>query len=117
MKGEKYVLWFDELELDDHPQEGGKNAPLGETRRGPTAKGVSIPDGFAVTAHAYRYLLASSGIEKKIEQTLSGLDTHDMKNLSERGEKIRSLGYNAPLPDDLRDAIADAYRKLCDEYG
>ena len=36
--------------------------------------------------------------------------------MSERGEKVRSLIYNAPLPDDLREAIVQDYRKLCEEY-
>ena len=116
MKDDKLVMWFDEIELDDIPQVGGKNASLGEMRRELTAKGVSIPDGFAVTAYAYRYLLDSAGIKDEIEDVLSDLDTHDIQNLSERGEKVRSLIYNAPLPDDLREAIVQDYRKLCEEY-
>jgi len=116
MKDDKLVMWFDEIELDDIPQVGGKNASLGEMRRELTAKGVSIPDGFAVTAYAYRYLLDSAGIKDEIEDVLSDLDTHDIQNLSERGEKVRSLIYNAPLPDDLRKAIVDSYHKLCEEY-
>jgi len=117
MEAKKLVLWFNELELDDIPQVGGKNASLGEMIRELTGKGVSIPDGFAVTAEAYRYLLDSAGIGDEIEQVLSDLDTHDMHNLSEKGEKVRSLIYNAPFPDDLRQAILEAYGKLCDEYG
>ena len=117
MKDDKFVLWFDEIELDDIPQVGGKNASLGEMRRELTPKGVDIPDGFAVTAYAYRHLLESAGIKDKIEILLSDLDTHDITNLADRGEKIRSLIYNAQLPDDLRDAIAEAYKKLCEEYG
>jgi len=117
MKDDKLVLWFDELELDDIPQVGGKNASLGEMKRELTQKGVSIPDGFAVTAYAYRYLLESAGIREAIEKVLSDLDTHDIHNLSERGEKVRSLIYNAELPADLHTAIIDAYKKLCDEYG
>jgi len=117
METKKLVLWFNEIELDDIPQVGGKNASLGEMIRELTGKGVQIPDGFAVTADAYRYLLESAGIDGEIEQILSDLDTHDMHNLSEKGEKIRSLIYNAPLPDDLNQAILDAYGKLCDEYG
>ena len=62
MKDNKLVLWFDELELADIPQVGGKNASLGEMRRELSPKGVSIPDGYAVTAYAYRYLLKSAGI-------------------------------------------------------
>ncbi len=117
MEAKKLVLWFNEIELGDIPQVGGKNASLGEMFRELPVKGVNIPDGFAVTADAYRYLLESAGIGKEIEQILSDLDTHDMHNLSERGEKIRSLIYNARMPDDLKEAILEAYGKLCEEYG
>ncbi|MBN2396979.1 MAG: phosphoenolpyruvate synthase [Deltaproteobacteria bacterium] len=117
MEAKKLVLWFNEIELGDIPQVGGKNASLGEMFRELPAKGVNIPDGFAVTADAYRYLLESAGIGEEIEQILSDLDTHDMHNLSVKGEKIRSLIYNAPMPDDLNQAILDAYGKLCEEYG
>ncbi|MBW2595634.1 MAG: phosphoenolpyruvate synthase [Deltaproteobacteria bacterium] len=116
METDKLVLWFNEIELDDIPQVGGKNASLGEMIRELTAKGVNIPDGFAVTAHAYRYLLESAGIKDEMEHILSDLDTHDMHNLSEKGEKLRSLVYNAEIPEDLNRAILDAYRKLCEEY-
>jgi pyruvate,water dikinase len=116
MKDDKFVLWFDEIELDDIPQVGGKNASLGEMRRELTAKNVSIPDGFAITAYAYRYLLDSAGIKDEMTQILSDLDTHDMHSLAEKGAKIRSLIYNATVPDDLRDAIIEAYHKLCEEY-
>ena len=116
MKDDTLVLWFDEIQLDDIPQVGGKNASLGEMRRELQSKGVNIPDGFAVTAYAYRYLLDSAGIKDEMETILSDLDTHDIQNLSERGEKVRSLIYNAPLPDDLREAIVQDYRKLCEEY-
>ncbi len=117
MEDDKLILWFDELELDDIPQVGGKNASLGEMRRELIPKGVSIPDGFAVTAYAYRYLLESAGIKSKIETILSDLDTHDFHTLAEKGAQIRSLIYQAPLPVDLADAITEAYGKLCEEYG
>jgi len=81
------------------------------------SQGVNIPDGFAITAFAYRYLLSQSGITDEITKLLSDVNTHDIKNLSERGKKIRSLIYNAELPDDLRKEIIIAYKKLCEEYG
>jgi len=117
MNDNKLVLWFDELQLADIPQVGGKNASLGEMRRELIPKGVSIPDGYAVTAFAYRYLLESAGIRDQIKAVLSDLDTHDLQNLKDRGRKVRDLIYNAPFPDDLRTAIIEAYKKLCDEYG
>ncbi|MCX7634647.1 MAG: phosphoenolpyruvate synthase [Syntrophales bacterium] len=117
MNDKKLIIWFDELELSDIPQVGGKNASLGEMRRKLTPQGVNIPDGYAVTAHAYRYLLSSAGITDQIREILADLDTHDITNLKERGQKIRSLIYGAKLPADLEEAIIVAYRKLCEEYG
>jgi len=117
MNDNRLVIWFDELQLSDIPQVGGKNASLGEMRRELIPKGVNIPDGYAVTAHAYRYLLKSAGIVEQIKAVLSDLDTHNIENLKTRGHKLRELIYNAPFPADLTEAIIVAYRKLCAEYG
>ncbi|HOR32573.1 MAG TPA: PEP/pyruvate-binding domain-containing protein, partial [Syntrophales bacterium] len=117
MNKKRLVIWFDELQLKDIPEVGGKNASLGEMRQNLQKKGVNIPDGYAVTAHAYRYLIESAGIWDKIKEILKDLDTHDIRNLSARGRKVRSLIYNAKMPGDLRDEIVKAYRRLCEEYG
>ena len=117
MNKKRLVIWFDELQLKDIPEVGGKNASLGEMRQNLQKKGVNIPDGYAVTAHAYRYLIESAGIWDKIKEILKDLDTHDIRNLSARGKKVRSLIYNAEMPGDLRDEIVKAYRRLCEEYG
>jgi pyruvate,water dikinase len=117
MKDDKMVLWFDELELADIPQVGGKNASLGEMRRELIPDGVQIPDGYAITANAYRYLLKSSGIVAQMQQILSDLDTHDLDNLKSKGRRVRSLIYNSSFPKDLEDEIIAAYGKLCEEYG
>ncbi|MBN1665066.1 MAG: phosphoenolpyruvate synthase [Deltaproteobacteria bacterium] len=117
MKDDKLILWFDDLELTDIPQVGGKNASLGEMRRELISKGVNIPDGYAVTAFAYRYLLESAGVKEKIQKILHDLDTHDLENLRSKGKEIRSLIYNIEFPADLKKAVLDAYGKLCKEYG
>ncbi|MCI5161256.1 MAG: phosphoenolpyruvate synthase [Candidatus Electrothrix sp. AX5] len=114
---EKLILWFDEIGIDDVPLVGGKNASLGEMYQHLTGKGVAVPHGFAITAYAYRYLLQEAGIEAEIRQVLSDLDTEDMANLAERGEKCRDIIRNAPFPDALRDAIIEAYQKMEAEYG
>ena len=53
----QYIRWFDELSVDDVPLVGGKNASLGEMYRALTPQGVRIPNGFAVSAQAYRDML------------------------------------------------------------
>ncbi|MHA1214698.1 MAG: phosphoenolpyruvate synthase [Candidatus Hodarchaeales archaeon] len=116
-KEEKYILWFDELRIEDVPLVGGKNASLGEMYHCLTEKGVNIPNGFAITATAYRHLLKDAGIEQSIKDALAGLDTHDIKNLQERGRKVRSIIRYAKLPEDLEKEIRESYQKLCEMVG
>ncbi|MBW3015637.1 phosphoenolpyruvate synthase [Candidatus Woesearchaeota archaeon] len=116
-RSDKFILWFKELSIDDVPLVGGKNASLGEMYRELTSKGVKIPNGFAVTATAYRFLLDKAGIEKNIKSVLKGLDTHSIRNLSSRGHKIREIIRTAEFPDELRKEVVEAYKKLCKRYG
>ena len=111
------VAWFSDLSIDDVPLVGGKNASLGEMYRNLSPKGVSIPNGFAVTAHAYTYLLEKSRAMDKIREILSDLDTHDMDNLQERGARVRNLIRGLEFPEALYKEIAKAYVKLEGEYG
>lgn len=114
---EALILWFDDIGIEDVPLVGGKNASLGEMYQHLTGKGVAVPHGFAITAYAYRYLLKHAGIEDEIKQVLADLDTDDMHNLAERGEKCRNIIRHATFPDDLRNAIIEAYQKMEAEYG
>ncbi|RMF05186.1 phosphoenolpyruvate synthase, partial [Candidatus Woesearchaeota archaeon] len=116
-KSKQFILWFDQIGIEDVPFVGGKNASLGEMYRNLSSHGVRVPNGFAVTAYAYHYLLEKAGIKEKIREILSDLDTSDMQNLAERGEKVRHLILNAEFPKELSDAIIDAYGHLCKQYG
>ena len=113
----RFILWFDEIGIKDIPLVGGKNASLGEMYQKLIRKGVNVPGGFAITAEAYKYLLKTSGVDKKIREILEGLDTHNIKDLMQRGEKVRNVVRNAPFPDDLTKTIADAYKRMEKEYG
>ena len=113
---EEFVKWFEDLRIEDVPSVGGKNASLGEMIRNLGEKGVSVPGGFAVTAYAYKYTIEKAGIDKQIKQILSDLDTHDVRNLAERGEKIRNLIVNTPLPDELSNEIRKYYRQMEERY-
>ena len=116
-KNKKLILWFSEVGIKDIPIVGGKNASLGEMYQKLHDKGINVPNGFAITAYAYRYLLEHAGIEDEIKEVLSDLDTEDMHNLAERGEKCRNIIRHAKFPDELRDAIIEAYKKMEAEYG
>lgn len=117
MQAETLVRWFDEIDLTDIPLVGGKNASLGEMYQNLKAQGVQVPYGFAITAAAYRRFLSESGCEAKIMEQLKGLNTADILNLRSRGQAIRAIILEAPLPLALQKEIVVAYERLCHEYG
>lgn len=116
-KEQALVLWFEEVGISDIPLVGGKNASLGEMIQELTPKGVSVPNGFATTAYAYRYFVKSAGLEIKLRELFSDLDVEDVNNLRQRGKKARALILETPFPEDLNAAIVSAYEKMCDRYG
>lgn len=113
----KYIRFFDELGIDDVPLVGGKNASLGEMYRKLSPAGVRIPNGFAITAEAYRYMLDSANAWPALHDALDALNPKDVADLVRRGKRARDIVYGAGLPDDLAREIIAAYRKLQAEYG
>jgi pyruvate,water dikinase len=113
----RFVKWFEEIGAEDVALVGGKNASLGEMIRNLDKRGITVPLGFAITAEAYKYVVEKAGINQKIKDTLADLDTHDMKNLSKRGEKIRNLIRTAPCPRELEEEIRISYREMEKKYG
>lgn len=113
----KYIRSFQDIRMEDVPIVGGKTASLGEMYRELTRQGVKVPDGFGITADAYRYLLDNAGAWGALHQTLDGIDPADVAELARRGKKARAIIYGAPLPEDLRQEIIDAYHILQGEYG
>jgi len=116
-KKTEFILWFDQLGIEDVPLVGGKNASLGEMYKNLSQKGVNIPNGFAVSAFAYRYFLEKTGIKNQIKNILSDLNTKDLHNLQERGDKVRLLIKSVEFPDELINTIKESYDHLCKEYG
>lgn len=116
-KNSAFILWFDQVGIEDVPLVGGKNASLGEMYINLTSQGVRVPNGFAITAYAYHYLLDHAGIRDEIKRILSDLDTTDMRNLAERGKKVRDLIRRAEFPEELRQAIIESYGHLSIQYG
>jgi pyruvate,water dikinase len=117
MAAARFIRWFRDIGLADVGLVGGKNASLGELYRELTPEGIRVPNGFAVTAEAYRNFLRAGGLEAEIRAILQGLDTHNLAGLADRGRRLREAILARPLPADLSDEIVTAYAELCREYG
>jgi len=112
-----FVIWYKDLTIEDVPRVGGKNAALGEMVRELLPLGVRVPNGFAITADAYNHFLDSTNLRTRINETLAGLDTHNVRDLQERGKAVRKMIMAEELPENLKADIAAAYEELCDIEG
>ncbi len=113
----QYIRFFNEIGIEDIPLVGGKNASLGEMYQKLVPQGVKLPNGFAITAEAYRYILDASDSLQPLREALNNLKAHDVESLSRCGRKARDIVYSAGLPADLEDEIQRAYRQLQQQYG
>ncbi len=98
--------------MDDVERVGGKNASLGEMISNLSGVGVSVPNGFATTAHAYREFLAHENLADRINQSLAALDVDNVNTLSETGAEIRSWIIDTPFQPALDRAIEAEFAKM-----
>src|ERR1700675_2364190 len=107
-----YIRSFLEIGLDDVGLVGGKTASLGELYSALASEGVAVPNGFAVTADAYRDALLQPGVADELHRLLDGLDKRKIKQLAATAAEAREIIYKAMDTEPLREQIAEAYRQL-----
>ncbi|HRW04653.1 MAG TPA: phosphoenolpyruvate synthase, partial [Caldilineaceae bacterium] len=108
----QWVRRFRDLTIGDVPLVGGKNASLGEMIRALSVKGVQIPDGYAVTAQAYRAFLQYNELDDRIHAILQELDPKNVDDLLTRTGQVRHLILSGDFPEDMRAEILTYYHDL-----
>lgn len=113
-KNNKFILWFEEIGRGDTASVGGKCANLGELHNK-----VNVPTlpGFAITAGAYRHFIEYTKLDDFIKAKLQGLNTHNMRDLAERGEAIRRVIARAEMSPELKHEILKNYREFGKKLG
>ncbi len=110
------IRWFAEVGSEHLDEVGGKNASLGEMIRTLEPRGVRVPDGFAVTAGAYRRFVTENGLESRIRDHLEDLAS-GFRSLADVGGSVRELLLSGDFPADLESQILAAYETLAARYG
>jgi len=113
----QYIRFFETLGIEDVPLVGGKNASLGEMIQALVPQGVPVPNGFAITAEAYHYLLDANDLKPKMHAVLDELNPQDSVDLQARGLKTRQLILQATFPEDLQTEMCQAFAQLKQQYG
>ncbi|MEM3400185.1 MAG: phosphoenolpyruvate synthase [Candidatus Micrarchaeia archaeon] len=103
------VVRFDELTRDSIRVAGGKGANLGEMANA----GFPVPPGFVVSSDSYFNAIRMNGIDRLILELTKNLDANDTNALNEVSKKIKDAIRDAPMPDDIRVDIVQAYNALC----
>jgi len=105
------VLPLTAIRRGDVARVGGKNSSLGEMISTLKSAGINVPGGFATTADAYWRFVEVNALQDHIAKEIGKLDK-ELTNLAEVGSAIRNLILESPFPQDLEDAIRQAYRDM-----
>ena len=112
MSADNYIRWFSDIRLSDVPIVGGKNASLGELYSSLAAQGVRVPNGFALSAQAYRDALTAANAWEPLRRLLDDLDKRGVETLAKRAVEPREIVYRATGNDEIRRQAVAAYRQL-----
>ena len=112
----RWVRWFSEITMEDVPLVGGKNASLGEMTRELGPLGIRVPEGYAVSADAYRYFLGANELEGPIREAMAGLDKVDVEDLTRRSGLIQDSVLGGDFPENLETELLRGYRELSARY-
>lgn len=102
----KLVLGLDEIDHTHSDQTGRKLASVGELRN---RLDLTVPDGFVMTACAYRRFMDYNEMSEEVARILQLHGGMQMENLHEMSQEIRDKIMEAPLPPDLEEQIYEAF--------
>ncbi len=114
---QNFIKHFNQIDINDIPEVGGKNASLGEMFQKLTSKGVNVPDGFATTSAAYWHFLEEAHLKDIIFNELQKLDKKEFSNLRAVGTSIRNAIAKAEFPEAIKTSVEKGFESLVKKYG
>jgi pyruvate,water dikinase len=93
---------------------GGKNANLGEIKN---RVHLPTPDGFVLTAEAYRQVLAENHLEPRLADFFLEVDPGNLEKLAEKSRFMRDHLLQATIPTRLIEEVTRHYDRLTATLG
>ncbi|WP_320172233.1 PEP/pyruvate-binding domain-containing protein [Maridesulfovibrio sp.] len=93
---------------------GPKMAMLGEAGN---SLGMKIPPGFVVSTAAFGKFMEKDGLQSEIDRRIQAADLSSRDEVFQVSSSVMQLMMKTPFPDDITNAILDAYDKLCAKLG
>ncbi|MGO9611864.1 MAG: PEP/pyruvate-binding domain-containing protein [Dissulfurispiraceae bacterium] len=107
-----YTIPFEDVTRDNADKVGSKCANLGEIRN---RIAIPVPDGFAISAFAFKGFMEYNGFREKVQQRLAALSVDNIETLNDTSKEIQDLIREAEVPPDLAKEVSDSYGRLCDK--
>lgn len=107
-----YIINLTNVNSQDIPTVGGKNASIGEMLQNLASLGVDVPDGFAITVAAYHDFLAQDALDQKIKTLLSKINVTNIQALNKASAQIKSWMLKTPFNPSFIQLITKAYKNL-----
>ena len=99
---DEFTIPFDRIGRERAFSVGSKNAQLGEMK---SALKLPVPEGFAVSAWAYKYFVDANDLQGRISRLLESLHLKSYDDLRRVSEQIQEMVCQSPVPEDLVAAL------------
>ena len=109
MEDERLVIPIDAVNMEMNDIVGSKMANLGEIKN---KLQIRIPEGFVITAAAYEKVIEENDLKAEIDRLFQSADKDDIEALYALSSKIQQLIIQSRIPDDLVEAVRQAYDRL-----
>ena len=93
----QYIRRLDDVSLSDVAVVGGKNSSLGQLRHDMHSLNIAVPDGFAITTHAYAHFLVANDLQQFIVNQLEAVQLDVLESVQEAGKRVRAAIAGAPI--------------------
>lgn len=104
----KFIKPFNRISKPDLGIVGGKGLSLGLLSR----LGISVPDGFVVTANAFRRFFDESNIDQEVHNMWDKINLDDVESIESHSAIIRSVIAGAHIPEDIQEEIDSCHRAM-----
>lgn len=109
-----FTISLDDIDHEMNHIAGGKMSSLGEMRK---RLHLPTPDGFVITAYAFKRFMEHNVFTAKINDKLSALKITDMKEIIQVSTEIQNMVAGAEIPDDLQHTVDASVERLRSKMG